>query len=79
MIIFSNISQLKIDSEEKQFRAVLRLTSTKLQVGCNSDNTEAEVESFIALNKLEKYRDIIENIFKEAKLNDFVIRIERSQ
>jgi hypothetical protein len=79
MIIFSNISQLKIDSEEKQFRAVLRLTSTKLQVGCNSDNSEAEVESFIALNKLEKYRDIIENIFKEAKLNDFVIRIERSQ
>lgn len=85
MIIYSNISELyditdKEDKDSKntvRFVPILRLTSSKIIGRITSKSKEQEITSFLRKNDFTNDKvNFVNNLFKEAKVNNFEIVIE---
>ncbi len=76
MILYCNLTNVKI--EDKKFIAVptLKLTSSKLIGSFKSSNSEQEKQNFFKQNQLnKKQKELIENLLFESKINNIEIII----
>ncbi len=80
MILYTNLKEVKIDGVEYKPVPVIKLTSTKLQGSVlSSDNTD-KIRDFISKQTFsKKQKDIVENLFIEAKKNNLLINIEKAE
>ena len=79
MILYSNLKNVKLDGVNYISEPILQLTSTKLKGLVKSSDSESYIEKFIILNKLKSPRiKFLNNLFREAKENDFLIIIKNN-
>ncbi|MEA3494724.1 MAG: hypothetical protein U9R42_01680, partial [Bacteroidota bacterium] len=80
MILYTNLKEVKVDGIEYKSIPVIKLTSTKLDGSIlSSDNTD-KINNFISKqNFSKKQKEVIENLFIEAKENNFIINIEKAE
>lgn len=77
MILYSNLSEASIDNSYKTY-PVLELTSTKIKSMINSNEADEKVETFLNSNFFsEGQKNFIENLFREAKINNFTVSIKQ--
>ncbi|HPS65064.1 MAG TPA: hypothetical protein PK447_05770 [Ignavibacteria bacterium] len=78
MILYKNLSSVKINNKEYQKIPLLRLTSNKLKSNIVSGDKNEVIDLFIKKNKFnEKNADVIKTLFKEAQHNNFFIEIRK--
>ena len=77
MILYSNLSEVFIENPYQTF-PVLELTSTKIKGMIDSNDTVLKVEKFLIDNTFsESQINFINNLFSEAKINNFAVRIKK--
>jgi hypothetical protein len=85
MILFSNLTDVTVDGKPMKSKAVLRLTSSKLDADITSKSKEKDVLDFFAVQDFsdypfsEKERDTILDVFDEANKNKFTVQIQYAQ
>jgi len=78
MILYSNLSNVKVNNNQYKSTPVLKLTSTKLVGNLSSDNSKSDILKFIENNDLSDMKmSIIYRLFEECKANRFKVSIER--
>ncbi len=80
MMVYSNMKNGRVGSESVGIKAVLRLTSNKLEGKISSDGDSKDVLNFFQSNKLTKnQKEFITKLFEEARANNFEIRFEHAE
>lgn len=80
MILYSNLSEVIVNEKEMTGEAVLCLTSSKLKGAISSASEGQEIADFFADNKLSaSQKELIENVFAEARQNNFVVKVQFSK
>lgn len=77
MIIYSNLSSVKVNNEEMNYKPVLLLTSSKLDGGyIDSEMEEKNIHTYLIKNQITKKDYIlVKELFDEAKCNGFIVKI----
>lgn len=77
MILFSNLSSVFVDNEQKKCKAKLSLTSEKIIGLITSEKTDNEIESFFNSNRLSsKQKKLVNTIINEARENNFILELK---
>lgn len=77
MILYSNLSDLRISGKKLKKMPVLSLTSDKINGRILSNDNNKIFKNFISSNCLKSNQiEIIKKIFKEANYNNFLIEIK---
>jgi hypothetical protein len=80
MILYCNLSDVSANGKKIKSEAILSLTSTKINGSITSLSTKKEMTNFFEVNKFSPPQILlIETIFKEAKRNKFIIKIQFSK
>jgi len=80
MILYTNLKEVKIDGVEYNPIPIIRLTSTKLQGSILSSGNTDKIRDFISKQTFsKKQKDIVENLFVEAKENNLLINIAKAE
>ena len=75
-----NLKEVKVDDIEYKPIPVIKLTSTKLEGNILSTDNSEKIQEFISKQNFSKrQKDVIKNIFDEAKENNFLINIEKAE
>ena len=70
----------RIGSEDIAIKAVLRLTSSKLDGKISSKDELEASDKFFQMNKLTKnQKEFFTKLFEEARINNFEIRLEHAE
>ena len=79
MILYCNLSKIMIDEKEYKSIPVLNLTSTKLKGEINSLENQNAIDKFLSDNKFNsKQKQFVEELFSEAKANNFKVILQSS-
>ena len=79
MILFSNLSNVKVDNVPVKIESKLVLTSNRIKGMVTSRSQMNAVDVFISSNKLSQNRiSFIRTLFEEANTNNFIIEIKES-
>ncbi|MBE2189827.1 MAG: hypothetical protein KGZ71_08810 [Desulfobulbaceae bacterium] len=79
MVLFSNLVDVEVNGITYQNEAYLNLTSSKLVGEVSSNSSKINFEEFVKANLLTNNQLLfIQEIFKEARLNNFTINIQHS-
>jgi len=77
LILYTNISEAKLNDKAVNFFPVLRLTSPHLLGYLTSTDTSEDRENFYQINKFNlKEIEMIETVVNEANKNNFIIQIQ---
>jgi hypothetical protein len=77
MILYCNLSEVFIENSYQTF-PVLELTSTKIKGTTHSNDSVLSIEKFLVDNTFsERQLRLINNLFNEAKINNFLVRIKK--
>ncbi|GAB6282761.1 MAG: hypothetical protein STSR0008_15100 [Ignavibacterium sp.] len=80
MILYCNLKKIIIDGKEYKAVPVLNLTSTRLKGQINSLESQSAVDKFLLFNKFnQKQKKFIEELFSEAKTNNFKVILRSSE
>jgi hypothetical protein len=80
MILYSNISEVDANSKLLKSKAILNLTSVKLEGIIGSESSVKEITEFFISNKFSETQiEFIENLFKEANENQFTVILKNAQ
>jgi len=80
MILYSNLSQVSVFDNFIKSEPILILTSNRLKGQISSSSTDKQFQEFIELNNLTSSQKLlVELLFREAKFNQFVIKIQHSK
>jgi hypothetical protein len=78
MILFSNLTNTKVDEKNINCQPILELTSIKLKDSINSNSSINDIEHFILQNNFnDKQKLFLMRLLDEAKLNKFTINIKQ--
>jgi len=78
MILFSNLSDVRVNNKKINFKAVLNLTSPKIYSNINSNSKN--ISAFININHFTtKQQQMIITLFEEANQNNFLVKIGNSE
>jgi hypothetical protein len=76
MILYSNLSEVKVGGKKMKSKAVLKLTSAKIKGEITSKSYAGERAEFIFANDLKGDKQVlISELFKEAEENGFEVKI----
>ncbi|MDR1103853.1 MAG: hypothetical protein LBK92_00620 [Endomicrobium sp.] len=76
MILYSNLTSVKVDGAPMKSAATLRLTSDIFIGSISSESVKEDiVDSFKTNDLSEKQKVFIECLFKEANENSFIVQI----
>ncbi len=79
MILYSNLSDVKVNGVDFAYRAVLKLTSEKLSGHISSKSSDEELKTFFSTNCLNKMqKELIKQLFLEAKINNFEVKVQKA-
>ena len=80
MILFSNLNDVRLNDVKKNYKALLYLTSSRLINNLKSDDSTKDKKQFFKDNNFSPSECLlIESIFKEANINNFIIKIGYSK
>jgi len=80
MMLYANLTNVKVGALPFAPRAALRLTSRQLKGSIKSDAQDAEIEKFFADNNFAvKDREFFGKLFREARENKFEIILEQAE
>lgn len=80
MILYCNLTEVKVNGVKIKSESVLCLTSSKLKGGITSSSTKSELSTFFKVNKFsESQIHLIETVIAEAKQNKFIIKVQYSK
>lgn len=80
MILYSNLTDVKVNDKKMKSRSVLLLTSTKLKGSITSLDTKEEKDKYFKINKIsESLRIFIESVMTEATNNNFTVKLQFSK
>jgi hypothetical protein len=78
MILYSNLSDTKVNGKKIKCKPILELTSTKLKVGINSKSSAKGIENFFTTNNFNTVqKNLVTTLFIEAKSNNFTVNIKQ--
>ncbi|MDR3257118.1 MAG: hypothetical protein LBT18_05730 [Endomicrobium sp.] len=77
MVLYSNLDFVKINGAVVKSKAILKLTSKMFHGSISSKSMQKDIDDCLRVNYLsEKQKKLIEEIFKEAKENNFIVYIQ---
>jgi len=77
MILYSNLKYVTIGGKKTSCKAILSLTSTKLEGSITSLNAKKDIQTFFEKNNFSSQQKLlVESIISEAKKNRFIINIQ---
>ncbi|MCU0238756.1 MAG: VWA domain-containing protein [Pyrinomonadaceae bacterium] len=80
MMFYTNLQNVRIGKNKFEAKAMLKLTSSKMVGSINSNVTAEELENFFKANLFDlKTKNLIKNLFQEAKENNFTIILEQAE
>lgn len=80
MILYSNLNNVTSNQINYKSIAILNLTSSKLKSEINSNSNNSDIDRFFSINNLnDKQQLMINTLFEEAKVNNFLIQIKYSK
>jgi len=80
MILYTNLKEVEVDCVEYKPIPIIKLTSTKLKGSVLASDNADEINNFISNQNFSKQqKEVIENLFIEAKENNFLINIEKAE
>ncbi len=78
MILYSNLSDTKVNGKKIKCKPILELTSTKLKGAINSESSVKEIENFFTTNNFSaSQKSLITTLFAETKSNNFTVNIRQ--
>ena len=78
MILYSNLSDTKVNGKKIKCKPILELTSTKLKGGINSKSSAKGIENFFTTNNFNTVqKNLVTTLFIEAKSNNFTVNIKQ--
>lgn len=79
MVLYSNLSDTKVNGANVVCNPTLKLTSEKLSGYISSKSSEEELKNFFSANRLnETQKRLIEQLFLEAKSNNFEVKVQEA-
>lgn len=79
MMLYANLKNGRIGQKDVGIKAVLRLTSNRLEGKISSGNDIKSLEAFLNTNKFTKnQKAFVTRLMEEARTNNFEIRIEEA-
>jgi hypothetical protein len=79
MILYSNLSDVKVNGMDVVCSPILKLTSEKLIGYISSKSSNEELKTFFSVNCLnEVQKELIKKLFLEAKSNNFEVKVQKS-
>ncbi len=80
LMLYANLTNVKIGKIPFNLRVMIRLTSKQLKGSINSDAKDTEIEKFFANNNFAlKDKEFFKKLFKEARENKFTIILEHAE
>ncbi len=80
MILYSNLSSVTVNKKKMKCVAVLKITSSKLQGSLTSADKKTDISAYFKKNKFTiSQTKLIEDVFKEANHNNFVVKLMYSK
>lgn len=77
LMLYANLQDIKISGKSFKAVPVLKLTSEKISGSITSNSPEKGLEEFVEKNLLsKKEKQIVKNLFSEAKENNFIAIVE---
>ena len=77
MVLYSNLTEVKVNDQDYTPRPVLKLTSTNIKGKITTSNSEEDIKKFVSSNGLsEGNSSTIKSLFLEAQTNNFSVIIE---
>jgi len=77
MILFSNLTEIKINDNYFISKPILKLTSNKISGKISSQNSNLKIENFKSYAGLnQQQNDLVNKLFQEARENNFEIIIQ---
>ncbi len=79
MILYSNLSDTKLDGAKIACNPILKLTSEKLKGRVSSKSSNEELKAFLETNRFNRAQeDVIRALFTEARSNNFEIKVQQA-
>ncbi len=79
MILYSNLSDVKVNGVDFSHRAVLKLTSEKLSGHISSKSSDKELKTFFSVNCFNRMqKELIKKLLSEAKINNFEVKVQEA-
>jgi hypothetical protein len=73
MVVFTNLTQVKVGDKEYKQLAAIGLTSDLLLGACHNRMANGDIDRFFSKNELnERDRNLIRGVFREANVNKFI-------
>lgn len=80
MMLYTNLTNVKIDKNPYNLRVQIRLTSNQLKGSINSDTPAENLEKFFADNNFaSKDKEFFRQLFGEARENKFTVILEHAE
>jgi hypothetical protein len=80
MILYSNLTEVKVNRKKMKSQAILNLTSSKIKGGISSKTfLKDKIEFFLSNNFSQQQIRFIDTLFDEARANGFMIKIEKAK
>ena len=80
MMLYTNLTNVKIGKNPYDLRVIIRLTSNQLKSSIKSDANMEELEKFFADNSFAlKDKEFFKKLFNEARENKFTITLEHAE
>jgi ASC-1-like (ASCH) protein len=80
MMLYTNLSNVKVGKKTVNLRVMIRLTSNQLKSSINSDAKDDLIEKFFLDNAFAlKDKEFFKKLFTEARENKFTIILEQAE
>lgn len=80
MIIYTNLQNVRVGKKYFSQKPVLKLTSAKIDGAINSNSNETDTTKFFEANLFDvSIRNFLQKLFREARENNFEIKIEKGE
>jgi len=80
MMLYTNLKNVKVGSENVALKVALKLTSNKLEGSISSNAEDKNVDEFLLVNNFSKTQTgFVKKLFQEAKENNFEIILEHGE
>ncbi len=80
MMVYTNLRNVRVSNEKRDFRVVLKLTSSKLNGSIDSAASDEDLTKYCSDNLLDSsQREFLKKLFAEGRQNKFTVIVEKAE
>jgi hypothetical protein len=80
MMVYTNLRNVRVGNEKRDFRVVLKLTSSKLNGSIDSAASDEDLTKYCSDNLLDSsQREFLKKLFAEGRQNKFTVIVEKAE